>query len=69
MPLTAQEIMMEELIPQAEVIAEKKLKKLKNKYESRPDGRGGKYSHCFKSEFFHKAINRLAYSAGLRNYI
>ena len=57
-----------DLIPQAEREANKKLKNLIEKFEIRIGNGGRKYRHCFRSEFFHKAMNKLAFTSGLRSW-
>lgn len=54
------------LIPEAEEIAEKEARKHYRRFELRDGVRGSVYTHCFKSELFHAAMDRLAKEAGLR---
>ena len=60
------------LIPQAEKEALERIAGRAKKSEKRPgvgkfpSGKPIPYSHCFFTEYFHKAMNRLAHEAGLR---
>ena len=54
------------LIPKAIKAADRKLKKLPNKHEKRTGSDGTPYKHCFWTEFYHEAMNRLTRKAGLR---
>jgi hypothetical protein len=56
------------LIPQADKEAIKQANALENKFEIRPGIDGRTRRHCFRSEFFHKIMNLLAFEAGLRNW-
>jgi hypothetical protein len=55
------------LIPIAEAEAKVKVQELGMASEPRPGADGKNYNHCFFSEFFHKAMKRLAMDAGLRS--
>lgn len=55
------------LIPTAHAEAKSKVVKLGKTSEIRPGKDGKDYNHDFFSEFFHKAMNRLATDAGLRS--
>jgi hypothetical protein len=57
-----------DLIPQAEKEAIKQANALENKFEIRAGVSGRTYRHCFRSEFFHKIMNRSAFNAGLRSW-
>ncbi len=37
-------------------------------FEKRPAKLGGTYNHCFYTEYFHRAMKRLAVEAGLRRF-
>lgn len=64
----------DKLIPTADKEARQKVNELGIKSESRVgafDKESGKcqfYNHCFRSEFFHRAMKRLAIEAGLRKF-
>lgn len=55
------------LIPIAEREANLKLEGVPKKSEYRVGICGSKYQHCLWTEFFHKAMNRLAKEAGYRS--
>jgi hypothetical protein len=56
------------LISRANKESIKQANALKNKFEIRSGVGGRTYRHCFRSEFFHKIMNRLAFDAGLRSW-
>jgi hypothetical protein len=57
-----------DLIPRANEESIRQANALENKFEIRNGIGGGTYRHCFRSEFFHKIMNRLAFEAGLRSW-
>ena len=63
---TAHQRKINALIPEAEKIAIQGINKLKSKFEIRPGIDGRTYRHCFRTELFHGAMNKLAFQAGLR---
>jgi len=58
------------LIPKAMKEAHQKRAALGQTYERRAShgSAQGKYNHCFLTQFFHEAMNRLAREAGLRAF-
>lgn len=56
------------LIPKAAKEARLKVVNLGIASEKRPGFDGRTYNHCFFTEFFHKAMNRLTIKAGLRQF-
>jgi plasmid maintenance system killer protein len=72
MELSPYEKKINKLIPKAEAEAKAMCKKTGKRFEQRQSDPENKWSakiqHCFETEYFHKAINRLAFKAGLRSY-
>lgn len=66
--LTQYERDVEFFIPYAEIEAIKKVEALGVDGEQRCGVDGRTYNHCFKSEFFHQAMNRMTKEAGIRNF-
>ena len=66
--MSAHEKAINGLIPSAESEADEKVKQLGKRVEVRHGSDGKPYNHCFWTEFFHKAMNRMAYAAGLRTF-
>lgn len=55
------------LIPAAELEASEMVASLGISSESRNGANGQPYNHCFWTEFFHKAMNRMTLERGLRS--
>ena len=62
------EIAINRLIPMAEKEAKVKVKQIGVKSEPRPGKVQPFYNHCFRTEFFHKAMSRLAIENELRRF-
>jgi len=56
------------LIPMAMREAFLRKDALGKKFERRQGADHRKYNHCFITQFFHEAMNRLAIEAGLRTF-
>lgn len=54
------------LIPKAEEEANRIATLMGKKSENRPGVDGNPYTYCYFTEFFHKAMNRMAKEKGLR---
>jgi hypothetical protein len=65
--LTKYEQDINSLIPIAEKEAKAKAKEFGKLNELKPGVDGRTYFHCFFSEFFHQAMNRLAFESGFRS--
>jgi len=66
--LTQHEQNIESLFKLAEKEAILKITNIGKLGEIRPGAGGRTYFHCFKTEFFHKAMNRLAVENGFRGF-
>jgi len=66
--LTLHEINIESLIPAAEKEAWLRVGNFGTRSEVRPGVDGRTYNHCFFTEFFHKAMTRLAIENGFRAF-
>ena len=56
------------LIPIAEKEAVEKVEAIGMLSEPRLGAEGKTYNHCFKTQFFHESMTRLAIEAGIRNF-
>jgi len=54
------------LIPEAERLANLRLRMKKTKFELRPGADGRYYRHCFWSQYFHEAMDSLVSQYSLR---
>ena len=75
--MTEYEKQINALIPKASKIADQRVRKLppNKRSEERKSAQAQReingrhyYYHCFWSQFFHKAMNELAFAAGLRSW-
>lgn len=66
--MNAYEEKINSLIPAADEIAKLAMEQLGRVAEKRAGAGGTTRLHCFKTEFFHRAMNKLAYDAGLRGW-
>lgn len=60
------ELQINSLIPRAEKMARKKVDRTGKGYESRIGVDGREYRHCFWSQYFHEAMNKLTKQHGVR---
>lgn len=66
--LSQHEQNIESLFNAAEKEATLKVTNIGKAGELRPGSGGRTYFHCFRTEFFHKAMNRLAVEGGFRSF-